>query len=655
MTEDDAPGSTAPEAAGDSKGGEPLRRSEERFRLLVEGVIDYAIFILDRGGHISTWNAGAERIKGYRAHEIIGKHFSIFYPPEAVTRGVPAHELEVAQREGRLEDEGWRLRKDGTPFWANVVITVLRDDSGRHLGFSKVTRDLTDRRRQEEALRHSEERFRLMVESVRDYAIFMLDPGGYITSWNAGAERIKGYRPAEIIGKHFTVFYPPDALARGLPEHELEVAQREGRCEDEGWRLRKDGTRFWANVVITALFDATGRLRGFAKVTRDLTERERLEALELKGRQTSEFLAMLGHELRNPLAPIRNAVEIIRARDVKDPRVSWASDAIDRQVNHLSRLVEDLLDMSRIASGKVTFHKEPLDLAVLVSHVVEPTRLLLEERKHSLSLTLPDEPLRVNGDVTRLSQVVLNLLNNAAKYTPRGGQIWVTLRREDGQAILSVRDNGIGMAPDLVPRVFDLFIQGERALDRSEGGLGIGLTLVRKLVGHHGGTVDAFSAGPGQGSEFVVRLPALDRPTAEATPPAEPAAPEHWPTRRRVLVVDDNADAADTMAILLQVWGHDVHVARDGPTALAVAAESRPEVVLLDIGLPGMTGYEVAQRLREIAADAVLVAMTGYGQDEDRRTSREAGFALHLVKPVRPDVLQKVFADLERESDEVGA
>jgi PAS domain S-box-containing protein len=550
---------------------------------------------------------------------------------------------------GRYEDEGWRLRKDGTRFWANVVITVMRDSSGRHLGFSKITRDLTERRRQEDALRQSEERFRLMVESVTDYAIFMLDPGGHVASWNAGAERIKGYAPSEIIGKHFSIFYPPDVVARGFPATELEEAERVGRFEDEGWRLRKDGTRFWANVVITALHDSAGRLRGFAKITRDLTQRRRVEILEHEGKQTTEFLAMLGHELRNPLAPIRNAVEIMRAREMKDATVAWARDLIDRQVSHLSRLVDDLLDMSRVTSGKVSLQKEPLDLAVLVARAVEATAPLLEERKHLLSLSLPSDALHVDGDATRLSQIVLNLINNAAKYTPRGGQVQVGLRCEDGSAILTVRDNGIGMAHDLVPRVFDLFTQGERSLDRAEGGLGIGLTLVRKLAEMHGGTVHASSAGPGQGSEFVVQLPALPRVTLEGEPSAEPAPAESGRNGRRVLVVDDNADAAETMATLLQIWGHDVHVASDGPTALAQAEVHRPDVVLLDIGLPGMSGFEVARRVREIPrmADAVLIAMTGYGQDEDRRRSRAAGFAVHLVKPVAPDALRRVFEDLE--------
>jgi len=294
---------------------EDIRTSEERFRMLVEGVRDYAIFMLDPEGRITTWNAGAERLKQYRADEIIGKHFSIFYPPEALARDWPATELRAARRDGRFEDEGWRVRKDGTQFWANVVITAMRDASGELIGFSKITRDLTERRRQEQEVRHSEERFRLMVEAVKDYAIFMLDPEGRVASWNAGAERIKGYRSSEILGKHFSIFYPPDRVAARWPEHELEVARAEGRFEEEGWRLRKDGSRFWANVIITAVYDQSGELRGFTKVTRDLTERRRMETLEAEGKQMTEFLAMLGHELRNPLAPIRNAVAVMRSEE----------------------------------------------------------------------------------------------------------------------------------------------------------------------------------------------------------------------------------------------------------------------------------------------------------------------------------------------------
>jgi PAS domain S-box-containing protein len=626
----------------------PLREQEDRFRLMVEGIQDYAIYMLDPDGFILSWNRGGELIKGYTAEEIIGQHFSRFYRPEDVARGWPQHELKVAKEEGRFEEEKWRVRKDGSLFWANVVITPLWDEHGDLLGFSKVTRDLTDRRRQEEAVRQSEELFRLMVEGVRDYAIFMLDPDGYIMTWNAGAERIKGYTAGEIIGQHFSRFYPPDALARRWPEHELKVARAEGRFEEEGWRLRKDGTPFWANVVITSLYDREGRLRGFAKVTRDLTDRKRIEALEHAERQMNEFLAMLGHELRNPLAPIRNAVAMMQTRELSESNLRWASDVIDRQVTHLARLVDDLLDVSRITSGKITLRKEPLALTPLVAATAEASRPLIEERKHAFETALPAEPLLVAGDPTRLSQILLNLLNNAAKYTPEGGHIRLAVETGEGgrEAVIRVQDTGIGIPVDLLPKVFDLFAQGERALDRTEGGLGIGLTLVRQLVQMHGGSVEVHSAGPGRGSEFIVRLPLLAvQPSADA-PSVQNQENASRSGSRRVLVVDDNRDAVESMALLLEVWGHEVRTAYDGPAALALAAEYRPDVVLLDIGLPGMNGYEVAQRLRELPGleKALLVAVTGYGQESDRQRARKAGFDRHLVKPVDPGALQNLLA-----------
>jgi PAS domain S-box-containing protein len=488
--------------------------------------------------------------------------------------------------------------------------------------------------------------FRLLVEGVKDYAIFMLDPDGFIVSWNSGAQAIKGYTAQEIIGQHFSRFYPPDAIARNWPQRELQIARQEGRFEEEGWRLRKDGTPFWANVVITSLNDEEGRLRGFAKVTRDLTDRKRIEALESAERQIAEFLAMLGHELRNPLAPIRNAVAMMKGNELNPSQLGWARDVIDRQITHLARLVDDLLDVGRITSGKISLRKEPMALASVVLGAVEASRPLIEARKHTLEIVLSDEPLHSKGDPTRLSQIVQNLLNNAAKYTPSGGHIRLAVEERDGEAVIRVRDTGIGIPADLLPKVFDLFTQGDRSLDRSEGGLGIGLTLVRKLVRMHGGSVEAHSEGPGRGAEFVVRLPLLAVPSTPASSPDQDAETSSQGSSRRVLVVDDNADSLESMEVLLQIWGHEVRTAHDGPAALAVAAEYRPDVVLLDIGLPGMSGYEVAQRLREVPglAGTTLVAVTGYGQESDRRRTRDAGFDRHLVKPVEPNHLQEILA-----------
>jgi PAS domain S-box-containing protein len=484
-------------------------RREDSYRRLVEGIRDYAIFMLDPQGHVLSWNDGARRIKGYMPAEIIGKHFSVFYPQSALDRGWPAQELEMAARLGRFEDEGWRVRKDGSQFWANVVITAIRDEHGTLIGFSKVTRDLTERRATEERLRQSEERFRLLVEGVEDYAIIMLDPEGCVRSWNAGAERITGYSAGEIAGQSFERFYPPEDVAAGKPAAELRAALLNRRVEDRGWRVRKDGTRFWAEVVVTALHDEHGRLRGFAKVTRDLSEHKRIETLEERGRHLTEFLAMLAHELRNPLAPIRNAVAIMSVLPDTSPQIAWCRDVIERQAMHLTRLVDDLLDVSRITRGVLRMQGTPMNLNEAIHIAVEATRPLVNSRRHRLDVRLRDEPIVVNGDITRLTQVVINLLNNAAKYTPEGGAISLTETVEGDDAVVRVKDNGAGIPAGQIDHIFDMFAQGERTIDRSEGGLGIGLTLARRIVALHGGTLTASSEGAGRGSEFEMRLPRL--------------------------------------------------------------------------------------------------------------------------------------------------
>jgi len=494
--------------------GAPPPIDDSDFRLLVESVSDYAIFLLDPRGHVRSWNAGARRLKGYAPEEIIGRSFETFYPQEMIDIGFPAQELREALRLGRFEDEGWRLRKDGSRFWASVVITALIDDTGRHRGFAKVTRDLTDRRNHEEMLRRSEERFRLMVEGVRDYAIFMLDPQGYIASWNLGAQINKGYTAEEIIGQHFSVFYPQDRIDSGWPTQELEYAIRDGRFEDEGWRLRKDGSRFWASVVITALYDEQGRHYGFAKVTRDLTERRRIRRLESQERHLHQFLAMLGHELRNPLAPISNAVAIMQLEEPRSPKLRTARDILARQVAHLGRLVDDLLDVGRIVSGKVHLRRDPVCLQHVVQEAVEAVAPAQQARGQRLTTHLPDAPVWVCGDQVRLVQVLNNLLNNAVKFTQEGGEVRVSLTCRDGSTQLCVADNGPGIAPAELGHVFKLFAQGEHASNTPQaGGLGIGLSVVHQMVRSHGGEISVFSTGEaGRGAEFVIQLPTIDPP-----------------------------------------------------------------------------------------------------------------------------------------------
>ncbi len=614
------------------------------YRELVESVRDYAIFLLDQQGYIRSWNRGAERIKGYSAHEIIGKHFSVFYPQDRIEQGWPAHELDVAHATGRFEDEGWRLRKDGSRFWANIVFTRIDHPDGTLRGFAKITRDLTERRANEQRLARSEERFRLMVDNVRDYAIFMLDTHGRVASWNKGAQQIKGYHHDEIVGRHFSVFYPADVIANGWPERELQIALAEGRVEDEGWRVRKDGTRFWASVVITALYDDEGHHIGFAKVVRDLTERRRIRTLEDEGQRLTTFLAMLAHELRNPLAPIANSVAIMQSQPIESETLRFCRDVIGRQAAQLTRLVDDLLDVSRITSGKIQLERAVFDLRIALTQAVETIHTDAQRLGQSLRIELPDDPVWVKGDRARMLQVFGNLLSNAVKFTPSGGTISAAMVRNGARAEVRVADTGPGIPPQRLADVFGLFVQGEPHSPQTQGGLGLGLSLVQQLVSLHEGEVSAFSAGePGKGAEFLVDLPTVAEPFEPAAAP-RPVLPVG---ARHVLVVDDNRDAADTLQQRLQECGYRTDTAYDGRGALAAIRDTRFDAVLLDLGLPDVSGLEVARLLgQELHDPPPLIAVTGYGQQSDLAATKDAGFRAHLTKPLRPDEVERTLSQL---------
>jgi len=374
-------------------------------------------------------------------------------------------------------------------------------------------------------------------------------------------------------------------------------------------------------------------------------ERKRAEELAAADRRKDEFLAMLGHELRNPLAPILNALHLMRLHAGPDDETGVMRELIERQARLMSHLVDDLLNVSRITRGSIHLRKTRVNLRDVVALAIDSMRPFLAAHRHQIDIRMGQEPIWLNGDATRLEQIVANLLQNAGKYMEDGGRIWLTVETTPGQVELEVRDQGIGMSADLVPHVFDLFMQGDKSLDRSQGGLGIGLTLARRLVELHGGTIAAASDGPGQGSVFTIRLPTLPPAPADVAPSPSSAGASP-PLHRRVLVVDDNLDAATSLAMVLRLEGHEVSLAHDGPAALAAIARDRPEVVFLDIGLPGMSGYEVARRAREDGSmkDGLLVAITGYGQDQDRQNCHEAGFDLHLVKPVDPTMIREMLA-----------
>lgn len=408
----------------------------------------------------------------------------------------------------------------------------------------------------------------------------------------------------------------------------------------------------------TTLAEPDDRLRRIVELQQkahslqaEIAERKQAEeALRQANQRKDEFLAMLAHELRNPLAPIRNAVALLRRLSPPEPQLQQAREVIDRQVQHLTRLVDDLLDTARITQGKIALRREKLELMNVIGRALEMSRPLIEARGHQLHLSLPQEPLRLEGDLLRLAQVIANLLSNAAKYTQEGGQIWLLAERAGAELVLRVRDNGMGIPATLLPHIFGLFTQAERSLDRAEGGLGVGLALVRSLVEMHGGRVEAFSAGQGQGSEFVVYLPLLTKasPKRKATPVSSADNAAAPGSSRRILVVDDNIDSAECMALLLRLGGHEVQLAHDGQAALDTALMFQPQVILLDLGLPKLDGYEVARRLRERPQmqKAVLIALTGYGRAEDRQLSEQAGFDHHLTKPVDPNTVEALIKSL---------
>ena len=952
------------------------KQEGEQLRLLVQGTTEYAIFMLDPDGFILTWNAGAERLKGYTAAEIIGQHFSRFYPQEAIERGWPQHELDVARAVGRFEDEGWRIRKDGTQFVANVVITALHDQTGVLRGFSKITRDISARKRAEEdarrlieeqvarrvaeenaeLLQHQRERLRVTLSSIGD-AVISTDAEGRVTFLNPVAEQLVGWKTEEaanqslsavfrIIDEHTRQAFENPAMQAlregvvvGLSNHTLLVSmdgnerpiddsaapirdtegnvvgsvlvfrdiserkrsQRALLESEERLRLALDASRMgvwdwniqtneidWSETLepmhglapdafggTTAAYqqlihpddramvgeairqavdtgsdldvefrnlwpdgglhwifakgkvlvndagqavrmiglgmDITQRkraeqtarfladasatlatlvdfestlqkvsslavpyfadwaavdlieedgslrrvavahadpakislahdihrrfppdptapqgvwnvlLRGQAEIVPEFTEellaksikddellsivrelglksyigvplkirgktlgvisfvtaesRHRYDAADLvvalelahrgaialentqlyrdlreADRRKNEFLATLAHELRNPLAPIRTSLQILKMPRIDAATAQQTRDVVERQVDHLVRLVDDLLDVSRVMRGKIELRKELVELASIVARAVETAKPLIEVQGHSLTVSLSYESLLVDADLTRLAQVVGNLLTNAAKYTEINGRISLAAERENNEVVLRIADNGIGIAPDMLPHIFDLFVQAEHGTTRSQGGLGIGLTLVKNLVEMHGGTVEAHSAGLGRGSEFVVRLPLAVKEPSEPIDIADVSEQPPLSTGHRLLVVDDNYDGATSLALMLKLQGHEVQIAHDGYSALAMAPTYRPDMIFLDIGMPGIDGYEVARQLRQMPSltGTVLTALTGWGQLEDRRRTAEAGFDHHLVKPAEPKLLEELLTALKR-------
>jgi PAS domain S-box-containing protein len=601
-------------------------------------------------GIIQSWNAAAERLFGYTADEAVGRHISLVIPPERIAeedRIVAS--LRAGERIEHFETE--RLRSDGQLVLVSLTISPLKDDAGTVIGASKIVRDVT-RQRQAEADRA---KFVTLVENSTDF-IGICDLGGVPLFVNhaglamVGLESLDDARRVSVAS-----FFFPEDQPRIIKEFLPSVLEH-GHGEIEvRFRHFKTGDALWMAYTVLSLPDAMGRPIAFATVSQDVTERKRLENnlrrvaedLSHADQRKNEFLAMLAHELRTPLAPISHAARALRMGGSDEGTVRKVSDMLERQMGQMARLVDDLLDMSRITRGRIELRKEGIELAPIVHQAVEAARPLFSRLNHELTVTVPSEPVYLDADPTRLAQVIGNLLNNAGKFTDLGGHVHLVVEPGDGFVRIRVRDNGIGIAADQIPHLFEMFAQADTSLERSRDGVGIGLTLVKALVELHGGVVEAHSDGLGRGSEFAVRLPTATVASAPASLPTDSEVP--GPVKgRRILIVDDSEDGAEFLALLLQVSGHETRQAHDGPAAIEAAEQFRPDAVLLDIGLPRMNGYEVCRRIREQAwgRDLVLIALTGWGQEEDLRRSREAGFDAHMVKPVDHQALMELLASL---------
>ena len=622
---------------------------------------DDAIIGMALDGVITSWNKGAERLFGYTAEEAIGQSVAFLIPPD---RANEEPQIQERLRRGEWIDhlETVRRCKDGRFVYVSLTISPVRAADGRITGAAKIARDITDSKRAEQQLRRNAETFSTLVKQS-PYGIYVVDSDFRIAEVSAGAQAaFRSVRP--LIGRDFgeamRILWPePFAgeviaifrrtlvtgepyVAPSLTEHRQDI----DAVESYEWQTQRVTLPNGQFGVVCYFFDAT-RLRQAEAALRQSEEQLRQNAVELlvAARHKDEFLATLAHELRNPLAPIRNAVQFLDLAGIGGPEATTAKDVIARQVAVMVRLVDDLLDVSRISRNKLDLRKQRVDLAQIMENAVESSRPLIERCGHELTVDLPPSSTTLDADPVRLAQVFSNLLNNAAKYTRRGGHIWLGARLEGHNVVVSVRDNGVGISAEMLARIFDMFTQVDQSRDQSQGGLGIGLTLARRLVEMHDGSIEVRSAGVDQGSEFTVRLP------LSVQPQAEPQRPSIAPRADalsgcRILVVDDNKDSANSLAMVLRRKANEIRTAYDGLEAVQAAEDFRPELVLLDIGLPKLNGYEVARRIREQpwGEHVILVALTGWGQDEDRRRSQDAGFDFHFVKPVELSALENLLA-----------
>jgi PAS domain S-box-containing protein len=627
----------------------------ELTRLMIEEVKEAAVFFMDVNGIIESWNSAAEEMKGFTAEDAIGSHLSLLYTDEDKAWGWADHNVQEAKRTGFFREERWRQRKDGSLFWARVLLTALRNEDGELVGFSKITLDLTEHKLLERCVKEKEETQRVLLAANAGRWTWRPETGQIDICKNFLALLGHAGDDTTIPFAQWLDFIHPDYRTSVQAEFDSALAGFPGKSMHLEMLMRqKDGTYRWFAARADWHQEKDDQPPMLQGVNIDIQElktigeerRKAIEQLKAEDVRKNEFLAMLAHELRNPLAPISAGAQLLKMARRDEERVRQTSDVISRQVSHMTNLINDLLDVSRVTWGLAQLDNTYLDISHVVADAVEQANPLIHTRRHHLALHMPLDTAMVNGDEKRLVQVVANLLNNAAKYTPEGGNIALRIEVQASHVILEITDNGIGMAPELVDRVFNLFAQAQRTSDRSSGGLGLGLALVKNLVELHGGSVAAASEGIGKGSRFTVVLPRVDEQLKQSGE-SEGQHYLHSASRPvKILVVDDNVDAAAMLCMFLEATGHHVFVEHGAIQALDRASRELPDVCLLDIGLPEMDGHELAQRLRAqpATANAVLIAVTGYGQENDQRKALAAGFDRHLTKPVDLKKLTSILA-----------
>jgi PAS domain S-box-containing protein len=616
-------------AAGGAQAEEQKSMNEaERYRLLVDAITDYAIYMLDPSGVVTSWNAGAQRFKGYTRDEIIGQHFSRFYSPEDVARGLPARALEISAREGKFESEGWRVRRDGTQFWAHVIIDPIRAADGTISGFAKVTRDLTERKKADLALRQSEEQFRLLVQGVTDYAIYMLDPTGVVTSWNPGAQRIKGYTPAEIVGQHFSKFYTAEDRASGEPQKALGTAQAAGRFEKEGWRVRKDGSKFWCHVIIDAIRSETGELIGFAKITRDNTERRQAQINLEKAREAlfqaqkmdavGQLTGGVAHDFNNLLMAVMGSLELLRRRLPDDEAMHRLLENAMMGAKRGASLTQRMLSFAR----RQDLNPQPVDLLDLVRNMTE----LLQRSVGAQTMVQTQFPLaldKVMADANQLELALLNLSVNARDAMPDGGTVVIAARDQmlakDNEiglppasyVCLSVTDQGAGMDADTLARATEPFFTTKGV----GKGTGLGLPMVHGMAEQMGGRL-VLRSKPGEGTVVELWLKSAGRDAGHIVAATAPAADADTSAKDqlRILAVDDDALVLFNTVAMLEDLGHTVLEAGSGADALAALQRGPVDVVITDQAMPGMTGLQLIQAIKTQWPDTAIVLATGYAE-----------------------------------------